>query len=126
MMMLSWIELDPAVLVFRVPVEFVAVAVEFVAVEFVAVVVFVSWRPIDPAIFFLSLLSVSVRPVSYPKEEEDSSCRSLALDRLLLRICFSLFLLVAAIGYTANASGCDVRDWEMLAVSRHLENYVVP
>ena len=96
MTMLSWIDLDPAVLVFLVPVPIaVAVAVEFVAVV-VAVVVFVSWRPIDPAIFFLSLLSVSVRPVSYPKEEEDSSCRSLALDRLLLRICFSLFLLDVA------------------------------
>ena len=73
MMMLSWIDLDPAVLVFLVPVPAVvaaAVAVEFVAV---AAAVFVSWRPIDPAIFFLSLLSVSGLPVFYPKEE-DSSC----------------------------------------------------
>ena len=70
MMMLSWIELDPAVLVFRVPVEFVAV--DFAAAAAVAVAaVFVSWRPIDPAIFFLS---VSVLPVSSPREEEESSC----------------------------------------------------
>ena len=95
MMMLSWIELDPAVLVFVavavvVPVEFVAV--DFAAAAAVAVAaVFVSWRPIDPAIFFLS---VSVLPVSSPTEEEESSCRSLALDRLILLICFSLLLLL--------------------------------
>ena len=88
MMMLSWIELDPAVLVFRAAVEFVVVAAVAVAA------VFVSWRPIDPAIFFLSLLSVSVLPVSSPAEEEDSSCRSLGWDRLLLLICFSLLLLL--------------------------------
>ena len=95
MMMLSWIELDPAVLVFRVPVEFVAVDFVVVAVAAVAAVavaaVFVSWRPIDPAIFFLS---VSVLPVSSPTEEEESSCRSLGWDRLLLLICFALFLLL--------------------------------
>ena len=95
-MMLSWIELDPAVLVF-VAVA-VVVAVEFVAVDFAAAVavaaVFVSWRPIDPAIFFLS---VSALPVSSPREEEESSCgsrRSLSWDRLLLLICFALFLLL--------------------------------
>ena len=55
-------------LVFLVPVA----AVEFVVVAVAAVAaVFVSWRPIDPAIFFLS---VSALPVSSPREEEESSC----------------------------------------------------
>ena len=94
MMMLSWIELDPAVLVFRVPVEFVAVDFAAAAAAVAVAAVFVSWRPIDRAIFFLS---VSALPVSSPREEEESSCgsrRSLGWDRLLFLICFALFLLL--------------------------------